>query len=136
MKTRNNKVYVVTPVKIENWDETGTYYRIVLAQSKTQAAAAYAASEGENPGYYGIDESNPADPYVYPVKIPYAILRTLLQQSPRGYEQLVREAGAAVLNPMEESWAIEQIVKAFLYGPWWNVVANRKEKDRGNTNQV
>lgn len=90
-----NRVFVVTPTKIENWDEGGAYYRIVFARSREQAAAVYAAYDMIHEGY-GLDEANPEDPYVYRIRVSARELRRILGGN--GYRALIEEPGASILD--------------------------------------
>ena len=92
---KKNRVYVVTPTKIENWDEGGSYYKIVFARSREQAAAVYAAYDMINDGF-GIDEANPEDPYVYRIRASARELRRILGKD--GYRALIEEPGASILD--------------------------------------
>ena len=112
-----NKPYVVTHVKIENWDECGESFRVVFARSKEQAAAAYGVTMARL-GYhlstiFGMDEANPGDPYVYPVKVSTAFLRHLLGDD---YYEVVLEPEPVVLTGDKSMLWGEPIMEVFMKG--------------------
>ena len=109
---KKNKVYVVTPVQIENWNEGGALYSIVFARSKTQAAAAYAAKHGYRD--FGLDKANPDDPYVYEVKTPARRLRLIMGD--QDYKVFIKNSGTWVLgylSPQERALS-ESIMRIFM----------------------
>ncbi len=108
---KKNKVYVVTPVQIENWDEGGAHFLIVFARSKTQAAAAYAAEDLVSEGF-GLDEANPDDPYVYEVKIPARRLRLIMGDY--DYRQFVLDPGTGILSSPEDEPLVGSIMRIFM----------------------
>lgn len=90
---KRNRLYLVATEQIENWGEDGPYYGFVFARSRTQAAAAFALKM-MTMSWLGIDEANPDEPYVYPVKAPASQLRSILSE--HGYHERVIELGVFV----------------------------------------
>jgi len=95
------RLYLVAMEHIENWDENGMVYTWVLARSKTQAAAMFAAAMGPTFSVldYGADHANPKSPYVYWVQAGAKKVQTALKAM--GLNDLAEDREQlAILDPV------------------------------------